>query len=180
MMYDLPFKPGNRVLEVGGGDKPYFRPNLDCRQLPTVDIVADLNEAWPVESEAYEGIFGNFILEHISWRTVRQFISETYRVLRPGGIAVIITSNLLEQARLLVDTQEWNDELICMIFGDNDYPENTHRCGLSPQYAVKLFREAGFHSITIYEHPMAKQITGRSTDMILQAQKSGARIMRSL
>jgi len=178
--YILPFKPTDSVLEVGGGDKPYFRPNLDCRQLPTVDIVADLNQDWSVESESYEGVFGNFILEHISWRNVRSFISETHRVLRPSGIAVIITSNLLEQAKLLVDTPEWDDQLVCMIFGGNDYPENTHRCGLSPQYAIKLFTEAGFSSITIYEHPVAKAITGRSTDMIIEARKSAARIMRSL
>ncbi len=178
--YILPFKPGDNVLEVGGGDKPCFRPNLDCRQLPTVDIVCDLNEAWPVDSEAYDGIFGNFILEHISWRNVRQFISETHRMLRPSGIAIMITSNLLEQARLLIDTPEWNDQLVCMVFGDNDYPENTHRCGLSPQYAIKLFKEAGFRSVTIYEHPVAKAITSRSTDMIIEAGKSGARISRSL
>jgi len=181
--YSLPFKPEDKVLEVGGGDKP-ARPghwtNLDCRQLPTVDIVADLNEPWPVESEAYDGVFGNFILEHISWRNVRRFISEVHRVLRSSGTAVMICANLLEQAKVLVEAEEWNDQLVGMIFGDNDYPENTHRCGLSPQYAIKLLREAGFHTVTIYEHPVAKAIWGKSTDMIIEARKSGARIERAL
>lgn len=172
--YTFPFKPGDKVLEVGGGDRPQFRPNLDCRQLPTVDIVADLNEPWPIESEAYNGVFGMYIIEHISWRRVRQFISETHRILRPSGIGVMITANLLEQARKLVEMPEWSDQLVCMIFGDNDYPENTHRCGFSPQYAIKLFREAGFHEVTILEHPACK------TDMILEARKSGASVTRSL
>lgn len=173
-MHSLPFKPEDKVLEVGGGDRPQFRPNLDCRKLPTVDIVADLNEVWPVENETYDGVFGMYIIEHVSWRKVRQFISEAYRVLRPGGISVMVTANLLEQARRLVETPEWNDVLPCMIFGDNDYPENTHRCGFSPQYAIKLFREAGFHEVTIFEHPVTK------TDMIIQARKSGAKIERAL
>lgn len=171
--YILPFK-GDKVLEVGGGDRPSFRPNMDCRQLPTVDIVADLNEPWPVNNETYDGVFGMYIIEHVSWRRVRQFIGESYRVLRPTGIAVMITANLLEQARKLVETQDWNDGLVCMIFGDNDYPENTHRCGFSPQHAIRLFKEAGFHEVTIFEHPDCQ------TDMIIQAHKSGARIARNL
>lgn len=173
MTYTLPFKPGHKVLEVGGGDRPSFRPNLDCRELPTVDIVADLNQPWPVESETYDGVFGMYIIEHISWRRVRQFISESHRVLLPAGTAVMITANLLEQARKLVETAEWNDGLVGMIFGDNDYLENTHRCGFSPVYAIRLFREAGFHEIKIIEHPNCK------TDMIIEAHKSGARITRS-
>jgi predicted SAM-dependent methyltransferase len=172
--YTLPFKPTDKVLEVGGGDRPNFRPNLDIRPSPTVDIVADLNQPWPVDSEVYDGVFGMYIIEHISWRKVRQFISETHRVLRPSGMAVMVTANLLQQARKLVEIPEWNDNLVCMIFGDNDYSENTHRCGFSPAYAIKLFREAGFHEVTIYEHPNCK------TDMIIQAQKSGAVIARSL
>jgi len=173
-MHSLPFRPSDRVLEVGGGDRPQFRPNLDCRELPTVDIVADLNQAWPVEGDIYDGVFGMYIIEHVSWRKVRQFISEAHRVLRPGGTAIMVTANLLEQARQLVETPEWNDDLVCQMFGDNDYPENTHRCGFSPMYAIKLFRGAGFHEITIFEHPACK------TDMIIQAKKSGARLARSL
>jgi len=173
-MYSLPFKPNDKVLEVGGGDRPQFHPNIDIREGPSVDIVADLNEPLPVEAESYDGVFGMYIIEHISWRRVRQFISEAHRVLRPGGVTVQITANLLEQAKQLVETAEWKDNLVCQIFGDNDYPENTHRCGFSPQYAIKLFRETGFHEVTIYEHPATK------TDMIIQAKKSGARIAREL
>lgn len=172
--YLLPFKPEDKVLELGGGDRPLFHPNLDVREGPSVDIVCDLNEPLHIESEVYDGVFGMYIIEHISWRRVRRFISETHRVLRLGGVTVQITANLLEQARQLVETPEWNDSLVCQIFGDNDYPENTHRCGFSPAYAIKLFREAGFHEVTIFEHPACK------TDMIIQAKKSGARVVRSL
>ena len=172
--YSLPFKSTDKVLEVGGGDRPNFRPNLDIRPSPTVDIVADLNQPWPVGNEIYDGVFGMYIIEHISWRKVRQFIAETHRVLKPSGVAVMITANLFEQAKKLVETPEWDDNLVCMIFGDNDYSENTHRCGFSPAYAIKLFREAGFHEVTIFEHPACK------TDLIIEAHKSGVRITRSL
>lgn len=178
--YLLPFKPSNKVLELGGGDRPQFHPNLDIREGPSVDIVADLNEPLPIDSESYDGVFSQFLMEHLRLSKVRGFISEVHRILKPGGTAVIITANLLEQAKALIEREEWNDQLVGMIFGDNDYPENTHRCGFSPQYAIKLFREAGFHSVTIYEWPPSKEIWGRATDMVIEARKSGARIERAL
>jgi len=179
--YTLPFKPTDKVLEVGGGDRPNFRPNLDCQRLPTVDIVANLNEPWPVDSETYDGVFGMYILEHISWRKAKEFISEAHRVLRPSGIVVMVTANLLEQCKLAIQWFEegkgW--EVSQCIFGDQNYEggawdANAHHCGFSPAYAIKLFREAGFHEVTIFEHPACK------TDMIIEARKSGTQVTRTL
>ena len=175
MTYILPFKPTDKVLEVGGGDKPYFRPNLDCRPMPTVDIVCDLSEVWPIESESYDGVFSQYILEHVSWRRISLLMSEIHRILKPNGVSCNITANLLEQCKLAIKWFEegkgW--EVSQMLFGDQDYPENSHKNGFSPAYAIKLFREAGFHEVTIFEHPCP-------TDMIIQARKSGAGITRSL
>lgn len=179
--YSLPFNQNDKVLELGGGQNAVFHPNLDIREGPGVDIVADLNEPLPIESESYYGVFCQFLLEHLRVPRLRPFISEVHRILTPEGIAVIITANLLEQAKVLIEREEWNDDLIQMVYGGNpDYPENYHHLGLSPQYAIKLFREAGFHTITIFEHPVAMQIWGRSTDMIIEARKSGARIGKLL
>lgn len=179
--YLLPFKRGDKVIELGGGDNPVFRPNVDIRAGSTVDIVGDLNEPLPIESESYDGVFSQFLMEHLRLSKVRGFISEVYRILKPGGIAVIITANLLEQAKALIEREEWDDDLIRMVFGGNpDYEENYHHSSMSPRYAIRLFREAGFNTVTIYEHPVAKAIMGRSTDMIIEARKSGARITRSL
>ena len=174
--YFLPFKPTDRVLELGGGDNPVFPENVDMRPGPKVTLVADLNQPLPIESEIYDGVFGMYIVEHLSWRKVRQFISETHRVLKPSGIGVMITANLLEQCKLAIQwfEQGKEKEVSQMLFGDQGYPENTHRNGFSPNYAIKLFRDAGFHEVTLFEHPNCK------TDMIIEARKSGAKIARSL
>ncbi|MGQ9780629.1 MAG: hypothetical protein ACUVQ8_00015 [Nitrososphaeria archaeon] len=70
MAYMLPFKPGMKVIEVGGGDNPLFRPNMYIRQLPTVDVVANLEGRWPIPDESYDGVFGKYVIEHIGWRNV--------------------------------------------------------------------------------------------------------------
>ena len=184
--YSLPFKPTDKVIELGGGDNPVFRPNVDVRPGPKVDITADLNERLPFDSDQFDGIFSQFLLEHLRLPKLRGFLSEVYRILKPNGLAVIICANLLEQARVLIEREEWNDDVIYMVFGGNpDYLENYHHLGLSPAYAVKLLAEAGFGEVAIYEHPLAKQIWGHSTDMIIHAKKvkpqeTGVRIARSL
>lgn len=166
MIYSLPFNPGDNVIELGGGDTPMIRPNMDFRPGPTVDIVGDLSEELPFEDEVYDGVFCSYAIEHVSWRKVRSFINEVYRILKYGGKAVFVTANLKEQARRLVNTEEWSDNEVCMIFGDQNYlPGNMHLTGFSEQFAIKLFREAGFTHIMVMPHP------NTITDMIIEVSK---------
>ncbi len=165
MTYSLPFKT-NKILELGGGNCPQFRPNLDIRAEPNVDIVADLNEPLPIQNEEWDGVYSSYQLEHLSWRKIKDFLKEVYRILKPGGTAVFITADLLEQARILTEVPEFNDQWIGMIFGDNDYPENTHRAGFSPEYAGRLFKEVGFERVSIVRHPNWRG------DMIIEAAKA--------
>lgn len=171
-----------KVIELGGGDNPVLRPNVDLRDGPKVDIITDLNEPLPLESDYYDRVFSQFLMEHLKLSKVRGFISEVHRILKPGGMAVIITSNLLEQARVIIERDEQGrmaDDLIQMVFGGNpDYEENYHHSSLTPGYAGKLFKQSGFYTVEIFEHPVAVSIMGRSTDMILKATKSKAVIVR--
>lgn len=175
----VPFGQGQRVVELGGGNKPMFHPNVDCAPGPVVDIVTDFNKPLPLPSIGFDGVFSKYSLEHISWRKLRQFISEMYRILRPGGTAFVITANLLEQCRALVEAPSLNDDLVCMIFGGQNtegddwyhswYPE-AHHCGLSPEYAERLFKAAGFLKVEVSPLPECK------TDMVIVAHKSSATI----
>lgn len=183
--YTLPFKPTDRVLELGGGDNAIFPENVDIRPGPKISLVADLNEPLPIESESYDGVFSQFLMEHLRLPKLRGFLSEVHRILKPGGIFVAITANLLEQCRVIVERDEkgqMSDDLIHMVFGGSpDYPENYHHASLTPNYAFKLFKEVGFNQVKIFQHPVAMQIWGgHSTDMIIEATKGKVIIKRSL
>lgn len=168
------FPRNAKVLELGCGDNPLRHDalwhTLDCRWLPQVDMVCSLEKEIPIASESYDGIYGRFYLEHLSWRIIPFHIRELHRILRPGGKAILITANLLEQARKLVEAKEWNSDLVCAVFGDQNYSDNTHRCGFSPEYAIKLFKEAGFYEVKVEPLPEC------GTDMVLVAHKSAAQI----
>lgn len=53
---------------------------------------ADLNEKFPLEDDTVDDLLANQVIEHIS--DPRYFSSEIYRVLKPGGNAVITTPNI--------------------------------------------------------------------------------------
>jgi SAM-dependent methyltransferase len=189
MSLSLPFKPTDKVLELGCGENPVrhdeFWQTLDSRKLDTVDIVWDVNEQpWPIQSEIYDGVHASFVMEHLRLSKLRRFIAEIERVLKPGGIVVIVTSNLYDQAHVIIEKEERgevNDDVIHMVFGGKpDIPENYHHSSLTPKYLVSLLREAGFDEITIYEHPVAKAIWNHSTDMIVQAKKGHLKVERKL
>lgn len=159
------FKP---VLEIGGGAFPRFHPNMDVRPLPTVDIVANLEEMFPIENESFMTVVGEYILEHVSWRSVPHFIIECHRILKPGGKCVFSVPNTLEQCKLAINTEIWTSEISNMLFGGQDYSDNTHKNALSPAYAINMFRERGFHTVIVHRHPVS------ATDMIIEAIKSSA------
>jgi len=167
----LPFKQGQKILEVGGGDIPVFRPNLDFRKLPTVDYVGDLEEVWPIEDTSFDGIFGKFCIEHVSWRKTQHFANECFRILSPGGIAIMISPNTLEQCKEVARTGRIDIEESAMLFGgQEEHGWNEHKAAFSPEYATKLFKNAGFENVEIETWP-GQIWTGARTDMIIKAFK---------
>ena len=165
----LPFGKDDKVLELGGDvNAPTFRPNFNMVAGPAVDKVCDLNEAIPAGDQEFDHVFGSYVIEHIRTLKIKGFIAELLRVIKPGGYAFMLTSNLYAMAQKLAgkDPATWDEDDICMVFaGKPDEPGNYHHTGFSPQYAMRLFQAAGFREVQIFEHPNCV------TDMIIQARR---------
>jgi len=168
-----------KVLEIGGGQRPLFHPNIDAQNLPAVDVVHDLEKfPYPFSDEEFDGILGMYIIEHISWRKVKQFIRELYRLLKPGGKVILLTANLLEQCRRIMHYGV-NESTVEMLFGSQEFEPShlgCHKCGFSPAYAEDLFKEAGFKVRIIAPMPTVyyKGIPlypACKTDMIIEGMK---------
>jgi hypothetical protein len=52
----------------------------------------DLNGRWPFEDGRFDVVFSSQVIEHL--HNTRLFVEEAYRVLRPGGTAIITSENL--------------------------------------------------------------------------------------
>src|SRR5687768_17294344 len=57
-----------------------------------VACAGDLNERFPFSDESFDIVCSNQVIEHV--KDTDRFVSETYRILRPGGYALISTENL--------------------------------------------------------------------------------------
>ena len=154
-----------KIIELGGGNFPQFHPNIDCRKVDNVDIVADFEKLLPLPSDEYDLVVSKFVIEHISWRNVRQFVQEIHRILKLNGQAILITANLLEQAKQIASKPMWDGSESNLIFGGQDHEGNFHKCGFSPEYAIRLFKEAGFGKVEVAPLPDC------ATDMIVRAIK---------
>ena len=52
----------------------------------------DLNGRWPYEDDKFDVVFSSQVIEHL--HNTRMFIEEAYRVLKPGGTAIVTSENL--------------------------------------------------------------------------------------
>lgn len=168
---------GSKIIELGGGVNPTYRPNVDVRQCfdangnPTVEFTADFNEPLPIQPDEWDGVYCRYVIEHLSWRKVRGFLAEVFRILRPGGTALFVTANVRKQIEWIVanpsgwDGKDAFDSFSCVLFGDQDYPENSHRNWMDPEIAFRLFSDAGFRSVTV------SPVGDRGTDMAIEATK---------
>ena len=166
------------VLELGGGERPHFHPNLDVRNLPEVDIVRDLNEVpYPFEDNTFDGVLGIYVLEHLGWRNIRSVVGEIRRILKPSGKAVFLIPNTYEQCLAIVK-RGWNEKSAELLFGGQDYGANAHSCGFSPRYVRELFAGFDVKILTPMPNVYLRQ-NGRNiplfpacdTDMVVEAVK---------
>ena len=178
--YEIKFKSDN-VLELGGGARPLPFPhtNMDIRKADKVDVVHDFEVfPYPIEANKFDGLYSAYVIEHITWHNIEKFIGECFRVLNQGGKAVLLTANLLEQCKKVIN-EGVNPITIETLFGAQEFPDHAgcHKTGFSPEYAKKLFEDAGFTNVQVFA-PMPDVIYGNYviyphcvTDMVIQAEK---------
>jgi len=71
----------------------FVKEAADIAESKGIEVyLANLNQRLPVENECFDFVLANQVIEHLSETDV--FIKEIYRVLKPGGYAIISTNNL--------------------------------------------------------------------------------------
>jgi len=92
-----------KPLELGGGTAPKYHPNLDVRNLPTVDKVVDVSkESIPYPDNSFDIVWNQHFLEHIPRRRLDFLLKEIHRVLMPDGMVEIIVPDFRVVAERLV------------------------------------------------------------------------------
>jgi predicted SAM-dependent methyltransferase len=126
--------------------------NVDVRELPSVDIVRDLEGDFS-DIGTFDGLFCSYLAEHISWRNIVPFFENCSKILKPNGAAVFIVPNTREQMKVLLEKETWTIEDSQFIFGDQDYKENAHRVAFSKELITQLLLMSGFQKVKLTDHP---------------------------
>jgi predicted SAM-dependent methyltransferase len=85
---------------------------------PLADVKADICNL-PFENDAYDVIFCNHVLEHIPDDT--KAMQELFRVLKPGGMAILQIPQDLSRAKTFTDDTIVNQKERAKIFGQYDH-----------------------------------------------------------
>ena len=135
-------------------DSEWF--NLDCRSdilkigggRYTPDIIAQADNI-PVDDNTFDEVLAHSILEHVSKRDYNRFLSEWYRVMKPNGKLIISVPDIYLVCKDLIHYIETNQSVaikstINLIYGEQDYKENTHLWGWTEETLTTAIRRAGF------------------------------------
>jgi len=163
-------------VELGGGSNSIIKRvpglegfNVDIRQVLGVDAVRNLEEDFS-DLGQFDGLFAQYVAEHISWRKIETFFKSCYNVLKPNGVALFIVPDTYGQIKkILQKTPEEIDlDDSNFLFGGQDYSDNAHKTFLSKPFTTKLLKEAGFSEVKITDHP-----NPNARDMLVEAHKMG-------
>lgn len=169
--------PGQKILELGCGDKRHPQADVACdiRPAPHVDFPVDMERPFTgeqaISSSEFDAVLCVYALEHVTWRNVPQLLSEVFRVLKPGGKALFVTANTRKQLEWAAanpegwDGKDFFSSVSCVLFGDCDYPDNVHKSYFDPEILTSLFRAAGFSDV------LTMPYGARSTDVLVEATK---------
>jgi len=124
--------------------------NIDTRTDVKADIHCSIQEIEKhVEPETADQIQATNILEHISWKEIDKVLKGLYNLLRINGKLFIRGPDINRAAEKFITKKIDEQEFIKVVYGDQDYLENTHKSGWSEEGLKEKLKDAGFKDIEV-------------------------------
>ena len=70
----------------------------------------NLNKRWGYADDSIDIVYGSHIFEHLSFRSSRLFLSESYRTLKRNGVIRLVVPDLLQHAKHYIESAETEQE----------------------------------------------------------------------
>jgi hypothetical protein len=143
--------------------------NVDRRELPGVDVVAEVDRL-PFDPGTVAELFSAHLLEHFPREQLRRELLPYWRsLLAEGGTLRAVVPDAATMIRKYSAGELPWEDLREVTFGGQDYSGDFHFDMFTPESLGELLREAGFHDPRF---PVVGRANGRCYEMEVVAAKS--------
>lgn len=140
--------------------------NVDVRDLPGVDVLADIGEL-PFEEHSVEEIYSAHLIEHFPLETMRRSLLPHWRSrLRPGGKFRAVTPDAGAMVQAAASGTMSFEDFREVTFGAQDYHGDYHFNLFTQETLQELLWKAGFRDISI---PFAGRRSGKCFEFEIAA-----------
>lgn len=141
---------GSLRINLGCGHIPlpeYI--NVDLRDVPGVDVVADVGKL-PFEPSTVGEVFSAHLMEHFPQEELRRrLLPHWHSLLRPGGRLRAIVPDGDAMLRGIAEGEYPFEDFREVLFGSQDYDGDFHFNLLTPDSLTQLVKEAGFSNVEV-------------------------------
>ena len=136
-------------LNLGCGHVPLEGyVNVDQRELPGVDIIADVGNL-PIERASVREIFSAHVLEHFPQERLRSLLCYWHSLLTNDGVFRAIVPDGQAMIAGLADATYPFEQFREVLFGAHEYEGDFHLNLLTPDSLTVLLSAAGFKKIEV-------------------------------
>lgn len=158
-----------RKLEIGSGMNPHpGYEHMDIRaDLPHIEHVHDIYKPLPFAADTFDEILSWSVVEHISWRNIREVLTNWKKVLKPGGKLEIWVPDLeylctmykegkvdehldksyIDTAQKVIGHYSPSVWAMIKMFGGQDYQENFHAAMYDWTTMQQMLKSIGFQKV---------------------------------
>ena len=143
---------GNLRINVGAGHitrDEYL--NIDARELPGIDIVADVRQL-PFQPEQLKELYSAHLLEHFPVEELRQVILPRWvSLLEDGGKLVSVVPDVETMVSEQAAGRLPFDDFIEVMYGGQEYAGDFHFSGFSKETLTRLLEDVGLEDVKVVE-----------------------------
>ena len=148
----LAFRKEKLKLNLGCGHIPLqYYLNVDRRELPGVDIVAEVDEL-PFEQEEIDEILSTHLLEHFPQEYLnRKLLPYLFKLLRKGGEFRAVVPDAEAMIKEYSKGEYQYDDMREVIYGAQDYEGDFHFNMFTPLSLERILKDSGFEQVTLLD-----------------------------
>lgn len=124
--------------------------NVDVRDLPGVDLIADITYLNTIEKGTADVIYVSHVLEHITRTMYKGVLKRWFNILAPGGTLRIAVPDF----EAVVEHYNEHKDLTLLrgfLYGGQTYPENFHYCAWDFEQLSADLKSVGFENVERYD-----------------------------